>query len=79
METEKFKGTILDKRIKNGWFSTSYYATIRFENGGESKILERRLNVNQYYDVKIGDVLSITMYSRNGTTWYFSEEEARLY
>lgn len=38
--------------------------------------MEREMSFAQYCQLEVGKEYMITMYSHNGHTWYFSEEEA---
>jgi hypothetical protein len=78
MQREEFSVTIVskDKREVGFFFKgVRHYVTIRFEDG---HVMERMMPLQDYYDLEVGGNYLVTMYSRDGDMWYFTEAEARI-
>ena len=69
-----------DKREEGFIFkSTNYYLALKITDDRVrgNPTTERMVPFNQFCQVDVGDTVPIRMYTPNGHTWYFSEDEAR--
>lgn len=63
------KCEIIDKRIKDGFFSTKYIVTVKPIEKLKSTPIEVKFGMESYYYCNIGDIITLT----------FNEEDDGLY
>lgn len=63
------KCEIIDKRIKDGFFSTKYIVTVRPIEKLKPKAIEVKFSLDSFYYCNIGDIITLT----------FNEEDDGLY
>lgn len=77
IQKRTFKAKILniEKRMV-GWIfkEEEHFIVIRVE-GVKPPVHERTATLTQVYSYKVGDTVNVTMYSRNGKTWFFTQDE----
>ena len=77
--------TVLDKRIKEGWFGgRSYYITVKFLSSAEDpsspfgalnpSVKELEANIENYHLMEIGTKQNVKMYRHSDGRLYTSEE-----
>jgi hypothetical protein len=68
MSQHKINVEILDRRRKSGFFSDSYYATVRIlDEGwtrGNRKVAELEVSVENYWDMEVGSKGRIVVYQQ---------------
>ena len=68
---------VIGKTTERGLFGTKYYFAIRLDDkevSGESKDRTSTIRVtfDQYCDYNVGDAISVTMTSEDGSYWRFT-------
>lgn len=70
------KFEIVNKRIKNTWFTEKYIFDIK--ETITRRVVSRSVDKTFYYSYNVSDILNIVMYSNDGDSWYFSADEAGI-
>jgi len=68
---------VIGKTTERGFFGTKYYFAIKLDDRevkGESKDRTSTIRVtfDQYCDYEVGDAISVTMTSEDGSYWRFT-------
>ena len=79
--TQKVLVEVLDRRIKDGWFSRKYFVTLRIlENGwcvaDNSTVCEYQVNAQNYWDMIPGTKGHLTLYKHSNGLWGRQPEQA---
>lgn len=61
---------IIDKRIKDGIFSTKYIATVCPTSRLKRTYIDIKLTKASYYETKVGDTINVPFYEEDDGLWY---------
>jgi hypothetical protein len=72
----KLRCKIVDKRKHDGWFSMSYFVTLKIVDSrvSNSPSQEVEIPLSQYYDLKLGGIYTMTFYKHSNGHYYMAEE-----
>lgn len=68
------KCEIVDKRIKDGFFSTSYLVAVRPIEKLKPVIIEENFSINGYYGCNIGDIIILNFEEGDDGLYYVYTE-----